>query len=92
MTKDIKEKTFDELTTEDMKEIKIEFAPGCFDNFDGTQEELDELMAEIQRVFASGEALEKSRPLDLDDLSDEDMEILAKFAEQEQRGNGRTLQ
>ena len=29
--------------TEENK-IKIEFAPGAFDNFDGTQEELDEMM------------------------------------------------
>ena len=85
-------KTFEELTTEDMKEMKIEFAPGCFDNFDGTQEELDALMAEIHRMFESGEALEKARPLDLDDLSEEDMELLAKFAEQEMNGAGRTLQ
>lgn len=35
----------------DEKEIKIEFAPGCFDNFEGTQEELDELMAEITEMF-----------------------------------------
>ena len=24
------------------KELKVTFAPGCFDSFDGTQEELDE--------------------------------------------------
>ena len=37
----------------DEKEIKIEFAPGCFDSFEGTQEELNELMAEIQNMFAN---------------------------------------
>lgn len=40
--------------TEEKKPLKLEFAPGCFDNFEGTQEELDELMAEIQRMFESG--------------------------------------
>lgn len=33
------------------KEIKIVFAPGCFDNFDGTQEELDAMTQEITEMF-----------------------------------------
>jgi hypothetical protein len=37
--------------TENNKELKIEFAPGAFDNFEGTQEELDEMVAEIQKMF-----------------------------------------
>lgn len=32
------------------KPLKIQFAPGCFDNFDGTQEELDALMAELSSL------------------------------------------
>ena len=80
------------------KPIKVEFAPGCFDNFDGTQEELDGLMAEIQSKFASmtPEELERqSRLVSVDDLlddesiSDEEFEqILGALVE---RGN-RTLQ
>lgn len=89
MTKD---KSFEELTPEEMKEMKIEFAPGCFDNFEGTQEELDELVAEIHRLFSSGEAQQLARPLDLDDMTDEDLEILARFDEQEKGAKGRTLQ
>ena len=54
------------------KKIKIEFAPGCFDNFSGSQEELDELIAEIQKMADSGELFEKSRTLDIDELIDED--------------------
>jgi hypothetical protein len=60
--------------TDDNKELKIEFAPGAFDNFDGTQEELDELLAEIQNMFANKTAEEiqaMSRP-----LSEEDFEEL----------------
>jgi hypothetical protein len=30
---------------------KVEFAPGCFDDFDGTQEELDALVKEIENKF-----------------------------------------
>jgi hypothetical protein len=65
------------------EEVKIEFAPGCFDNFDGTQEELDSLVEEITRMVQSGEAQEKSRPLDLDDLSEEEIEILTRAYEKE---------
>ncbi len=54
------------------KEWKIEFAPGAFDNFDGTQEELDELVAEIEKSVADGTFLEDSEPVDLDELYEED--------------------
>jgi uncharacterized protein YqgV (UPF0045/DUF77 family) len=79
-------KEFDELTVDELKDLKIEFAPGCFDNFEGTQEELDELIAEIHRMFSSGEVHKNTRKLDLDDLSDEDFEALAKYDAQEERG------
>ena len=39
---------------------KVVFAPGCFDDFTGTQEELDELIAEIQRLVETGEIFEKA--------------------------------
>ena len=32
------------------KSLKITFAPGCFDNFEGTQEELDQLVSEINNL------------------------------------------
>ena len=64
--------------TEDKKpEIKIEFAPGCFDDFDGTQEELDELVALIKEMAASGELLDKATPVDeLEDIDEEVLELL----------------
>jgi hypothetical protein len=59
------------------KKIKIEFAPGAFDTFDGTQAELDELLAELQRMAESGELEENSVALeDWDDLDDEDRDII----------------
>ena len=67
-------KEFKDLTSDEAKELEIVFAPGCFDNFDGTQEELDELMEQIKGMFASGEALEKAIPLDEDDLDEEVMQ------------------
>jgi hypothetical protein len=65
------------MSTEDGK-VKLVFAPGCFDSFNGTQEELDELMAEIQASFDSGELLEEGTAVDLDDVSDEVLESLLK--------------
>jgi hypothetical protein len=85
-------KQFEELTPEDMKDLKIEFAPGCFDNFEGTQEELDAFIKEITEMFRNGEAQKLARPLDLDDLDEEDMEMLARLDEQENLAKGRTLQ
>ena len=59
------------------KKIKIEFAPGAFDTFDGTQAELDALVAELQRMAESGELEENSVALeDWDDLDDEDRDII----------------
>lgn len=43
--------------------IKVEFVPGCFDDFEGTQEELDEFVREIKRMADTGELFELSLPL-----------------------------
>jgi hypothetical protein len=57
--------------------MKIEFAPGAFDQFDGTQEELDALVAELERMAESGELEASSLALeDWDDLDDEDRDII----------------
>jgi hypothetical protein len=61
------------------KKMNIIFAPGCFDNLDMTQEEMDELLAEINRMVDSGEMLENAVPLgelDLDELPDDMIEWL----------------
>ena len=61
-----------DMTPEERKELKIEFAPGAFDSFEGTQEELDELMTEIKNMIADGSLFEKSRAIDLDELIESD--------------------
>lgn len=54
-----------------MKEnIKVTFAPGCFDNFEGTQEELDQLVAEIKNMAATGQLFSYCEPLDEEYLDD----------------------
>ena len=47
----------------DKKKPEIIFAPGCFDNFDGTQEELQELIAQIHQMVNDDTLLENSEPL-----------------------------
>ena len=61
------------------KTPEVVFAPGCFDDFDGTQEELDELMLEIVRLVETGEINEQSQPLDIDELVNEDPEMAEKL-------------
>ena len=53
--------------TEQKKEIKIEFAEGCFDNFDGTQEELQEMIAMLRQMVNDGTLEENSTPVDPED-------------------------
>jgi hypothetical protein len=58
---------------------KVIFAPGCFDSFEGTQEELEELIASIHAAVESGEFLENS--ISVDDMSDEDLAELETVME-----------
>ena len=43
-------------------EVKVVFAKGSMDDFDGTQEELDALVAEIKEMVANG-AFEDAIPI-----------------------------
>lgn len=82
-----------DMTTEERKAIKVEFAPGAFDHFDGTQEELDELLANIYAAIETGELFEESRELtdeEFDELPDEiKLQIIDSFDDE---NKGRTLQ
>ncbi len=68
------------------KKPTIVFAPGCFDSFEGTQEELDEMLAEIQRMVDSGEIFEQSQQLteeEFDELPDEvKVQLMQSFDEE----------
>jgi hypothetical protein len=70
----------------------ITFAPGCFDSFEGTQEELDELQAEIMRMFDNGEFEKNSRLVDIEELIEEDPEYAEKVLKSLSDDNQRTLQ
>jgi hypothetical protein len=62
----------------EVKPIKVVFEPGCFDSFDGTQEELEKLMADIQAEFAGktrDEIEEMANVVNLEDLMKDDPEF-----------------
>lgn len=40
------------------KRIRVEFEPGCFDDLDVTQEQLDAIVEQIQALAASGQITE----------------------------------
>ena len=62
------------------KKLKIEFAPGCFDHFEGSQEELDDLIKEITNMFTNmtpEELMAQSQQVDIDELiEDGDLEFV----------------
>lgn len=82
--------------SEEKKKPEIVFAPGCFDNFDGTQEELDELLTEIKRLVETGEIFEKAQPVDIEammeEFTEEEIAEILKEIEDEGPGpSGKTL-
>lgn len=76
------------VKTED-NQLKVEFAPGCFDHIDvESQEELDALMAEIQNMFANmtpEDLKAQSRPITdemLEEMDPEERNALFQAMEQ----------
>jgi hypothetical protein len=62
----------------DQKEIKLVFEPGCFDGFEGSQEELDELVATIKDMFTNKtpeDIKNMGRAVDMEELIEEDPEL-----------------
>lgn len=53
--------------------IELKFAPGCFDEFEGTQDELAEFIAELHRLVDSGEIFTKSTIIDLETIVDDQL-------------------
>lgn len=69
--------------TDDSKKLTVVFEPGCFDNFEGTQEELDALIAELTEMAENGTLLEKSKTFNLEELFNEDPEFALFVAHQQ---------
>ena len=77
-----------EKDNEEKQPYKIEFVDGCFDEFEGTQEELDELIKMIEAKVADGSIFTESRPLD----EEEDPEVIAEFLSRMEKAGKRTIQ
>ena len=69
---------------------KIVFAEGCFVTFEGTQEELDEMIASIQEMFGNKTIEEiEAMSMPLDDLEDIEDEVLDEILPMLTSGNTR---
>lgn len=75
--------------TDSKKPLEVKFAPGAFDHLEvEDQAELDKIMAEIMDMFANmtpEELAAASQPVDWDNLSEEEAEILEQALKQEPR-------
>lgn len=58
---------------------KIVFADSFFDSFDGTEEELQELLDEINRLVETGEIFDIGEPIKEGDLTDEEVETFKQM-------------
>ena len=81
------------MSDTEKKKLEVVFAPGCFDDFEGSQEELDDLVAEISRLVESGELFEQEGSMVLSDmdLSDEELEELLVDLEEDDGKNIRSV-
>lgn len=50
--------------------LKVVFQEGCFDEFDGTPDELAEMIAELHRMAADGTIMDDAVPLDDDQIEE----------------------
>jgi len=70
------------------KKPKIVFAPGCFDNLDVSQDELDEIVEMLTELAESGELEASSRVLtdeDIEAMDDDEIELLFQALNREPR-------
>lgn len=77
------------------KKLKIEFDPAFFETFDGSQQELDDLMKEITGMFENKTPEEinaMSKPVDWEDLDQEEAEKLEQVLNNLHNGKRPTLQ
>lgn len=74
------------------KPLKVTFAPGCFDHFEGTQDELNALVAELHDMFdgkTEDDLKEICVPIDddfIDQLDDDDREEILNMLEKSNNG------
>ena len=74
------------------KKIKIEFTPGSLEGFNGTPEQLQELIGAITQMFESEEFMKQVMQVDVNALSDNEIDELAEVHEDEFAEAHRILQ
>jgi hypothetical protein len=62
-------------------ELKVVFAEGCFDNFEGTPEELADFIAEIKNMAQNGTLMDNATRL----TDEEEAELLRVLESKEPR-------
>jgi hypothetical protein len=72
------------------KPLKVIFDPGCFNNFEGTQEELDEFVKQIQEFAESGLLFENSTELTDEDIEDLDEDTRQQIIRALERNDDKT--
>jgi hypothetical protein len=72
------------------KPLKIVFDPGCFNNFEGTQAELDEFVKQIQAFAESGLLFENSVELTDEDIEDLDEDTRQQIIRALERSDDKT--
>ena len=56
--------------TEKAKDMKLVFEPGAFDDFEGTPEELQDVLAQLHQSMADGTLLARSTPMSEEEQAD----------------------
>ena len=72
------------------KPLKVIFDPGCFNNFEGTQAELDEFVKQIQAFAESGLLFENSVELTDDEIEDLDEDTRQQIIRALERSDDKT--
>ena len=78
--------------TDTTKPINVTFAPGCFDDFEGTQEELDLLMSELVTMFSETDVFKNAKVVSLDETNVAAEEWAALDADSDRVVRGQYLQ
>jgi hypothetical protein len=71
--------------------LRVIFDPGCFNNFEGTQAELDEFVKQIQEFAESGLLFENSVELTDEDIEDLDEDTRQQIICALERGDDKRL-
>jgi len=72
------------------KPLRVVFDPDCFNNFEGTQAELDEFVKQIQEFAESGLLFENSVELTDEDIEDLDEETRQQIIRALERSDDKT--